>query len=78
MSVRALVRRYQRYDPMTGQFNVVRSDNQYARLLGVRRALLSRFYSGQIRDSRVLVTAFLRTFPHAIDEFASAMLAEVA
>lgn len=75
---RSLVRRYQAFDPDTGEFSTIRSDNQYAKLLRVNRALLSRFYAGIIQDSHVLLTAFLRTFPSAAPEVAAAISAREA
>lgn len=78
MGFRDLVRHYQTYDPVTRTFTAQRSDRQYANILGIQRALLSRFYSGHIRDSHSVLSAFLRTFPEAAHEIARSMLAEVA
>ena len=79
MTLVELVRRYQSFDPATGTFTVTRSGAAYAALLGINASVLSRFYSGDRRNSYVVLRAFMRTFPQAADAVALSMQqAEVA
>lgn len=78
MNLRSLVQRYRTYDPVTGEFNAERSLREYARLLNVDHSGLWRYLDGEVADSKVVLNAFLRTFPWAASEVTQAMLAEVA
>jgi hypothetical protein len=75
MGLRDLVERYRSFDPATGEFTAERGLREYAAMLGVHPSMLSRFLNKGIRDSRVVLDAFLRTFPQATQEVGSALLA---
>jgi len=68
-----LVRRYQYTDPVTGAFVGVMENQDYARLLGVHPSQLSRFYNGQVERPWAIVRSFLRRYPQAATEVASAL-----
>lgn len=71
-----ILRRYQRYDPATGRFDVERSLREYSRLLGVNVAILSLLFTGQMeRPSTATLQALARTFPAAATEIAAALAA---
>lgn len=73
----SVLRRYQRYDPETGQFNSPRSLRQYAALLGVNHATLSELYSLSEREpSTMVLQALVRLFPAAADDIADAYKAQ--
>ena len=63
MGLVELIREYQNFNPATGRFNAFRQANEYAALLGVSPAALSRVYSGQRRPSAAVLLGFLRAFP---------------
>jgi transcriptional regulator with XRE-family HTH domain len=72
-----ILRRYQRYDPATGEFNQDRSLRGYAQLLGVNVSTLSIIFNGiQDAPSRATLQALARTFPAAADEIAEALKAQ--
>lgn len=76
MNLVDLVRRYQSFDPDSGQFDRHRTAEQYAALLGVSASVLSRFYTGQRPTGATVLRAFLRRFPQAAREVAAAIAAE--
>lgn len=78
MALRTLIGRYRTYDATSGAFTADRSVREYARLLGIDHSTLWRYLDGDIADSRVVLGAFLRTFPTAANEATQALLAEVA
>lgn len=63
MEIVELIREYQHFNPATGRFNAFRQAAEYAAMLGVSPAALSRVYSGQRRPSATLLLGFLRAFP---------------
>jgi hypothetical protein len=62
------VRRYQAYDPDTGEFTARRSITEYAELLGVDQTNLSRFYRAQRRRPWRIVVGLLKAFPETAPE----------
>lgn len=73
MSLIDVLRRYQSYDPETRRFDATRSDRQYALLVGVDPATLSRIYSGERPVSTRVLRGLTRTFPAASVDIAAAL-----
>lgn len=63
-----IVRRWQYYNPASGDFDLVRSTRDYARLLGVSESLLSHIYAGRKEPGKKVVLGLLRAFPCAATE----------
>ena len=73
----SVLRRYQKYDPATGQFDSERSLRQYAAMLGVNHATLSELYNLEDREpSTMVLQALSRLFPAAAQEIVDAMMAQ--
>lgn len=69
-----VLRRYQRYDPLTGRFDTTRSLRQYAAMLGVNHATLSELYRLDDREpSMMVIQALVRLFPAAASEITAAL-----
>ena len=68
-----VVRRYRKYNPETGEFDVQRGVREYARLLGVNDGQLSQILNDIQRPGLVVLTALARTFPAAADDIAKAL-----
>jgi predicted transcriptional regulator len=75
MLFRDLVMRYQAYDPTTGEFTARRTQDQYARLLGVSAPTITRLRHGDITFSISAARGLARAFPEVRDELATVMLA---
>jgi transcriptional regulator with XRE-family HTH domain len=72
-----ILRRYQRFNPETGEFDADRSLRAYSRLLGVNVSTLSFLFNGiQSEPSRATLQALARTFPAAAPEIAAALQAQ--
>ncbi len=72
----SVLRRYQRFDPDTGEFESSRSLRQYAAMLGVNHATLSELFNQDERQpSTMVLQALARTFPQAADEIVAALAA---
>ena len=68
-----VLRRYQRYDPVTGRFDAERSLRQYAAMLGINHATLSELYRLPNRKpSTMVVEALISLFPTAAADVAEA------
>ena len=75
MSFVDVVKKYQACDPATGRFEVVRNNEQYARLLGVHPSHLTRLYRGSQPRSYVVARGIARVFPQAAQELMATLLA---
>lgn len=73
-----ILRKYQRYDPETGRFDVDRSIGEYGRVLGVSQPQMSLIYSGARNPGMSVMRRLARTFPAAAPEIVAAMSAPVA
>lgn len=60
MTFRDALKRYQTYNPETGQFDVVRNIRQYANALDVNRVLLAPALRGKYATSYPLLIGLLR------------------
>lgn len=60
MSFTDLVRRYQSFDPTTGQFDRKRTQIEYAGLLDVDQSLLSHIFAGRKRPGLEIVRGLAR------------------
>lgn len=74
MTFRQLVVRYRTYNPVTGAFDVWRSRDAYAALLGVSPPTITRLARGQIAFSLQAARGLARAFPAARFELAEAVL----
>lgn len=72
----ALIRRYQSYNPATRRFDLERTQDEYAALLGLSQSYLSRLYSGERRMAGKAVIALLQRFPEAAEQIAHAVSRE--
>lgn len=72
--LRAVIVRYQRWNPSSRAFDLDRSVRQYAALLDVSPAALSRYLAGERPLPLALVQSFLGHFPDAVHAVASALL----
>jgi transcriptional regulator with XRE-family HTH domain len=70
-----ILRRYQDYNPTSGEFDHKRGLREYGRLLGVSHATLSLIYSGQRDPSVEVLRAVAQAFPAAAPEIAAALAA---
>lgn len=74
----ALIKKYQSYNPITGQFDQSRTNRDYANLLGIHESYLSKAYAGLHPIGMKALVGLMRAFPAAVNEMAQAMLAEMA
>jgi hypothetical protein len=79
----SLLQRWQAYDPETGRFDRVRTNREYARLLGIHEASLSKCYAGLAPVGLKPIRGLARLYPAAVPEIgerlsAGPMTAEVA
>lgn len=68
-----IIRRYQSYNPETGQFDYPRGVREYARLLGVNNGQLSQILNGLVRPGMTVIRALATTFPESAAEIADAL-----
>lgn len=75
MDLVELLERYQRYNPETGDFDRLRTNREYAEIIGVHESYLSRCYDRKqpvnLRAMRGLASAF----PAAATEITAALAA---
>jgi plasmid maintenance system antidote protein VapI len=74
MTFLEIVLRYQNYDPLTGRYDRARSNRDYASLLGVSDATISRLATRQVAFSLGVARGLARAFPTVRDELADAIL----
>lgn len=72
-----VVARYQKYNPMTGAFDMDRTQSEYARLLDVDPATISLVFSGQREPGVKVLRALVRAFPAAAAEITAALATPV-
>lgn len=60
MNLPDLLRRYRSFDPATGQFDRIRSQVEYATLLGVDNSLLSHIFAGRKQPGLEIVRGLAR------------------
>jgi len=70
-----VIRRFQRYDPVTGRFDADRSQGEYARLLGVSPAFISYLLSGEREPGTKVIQALVQVFPIAGQDILVALAA---
>ncbi len=78
MDLVALLKKYQAFNPETGEFDEPRTNRDYARLLGVHESSLSRAYDGLQPVNLRMVQGLLQTFPEASDLAAEVLRARRA
>jgi hypothetical protein len=71
-----LLRRYQSYDPTTGTFDSPRTQRDYAALLGIDKADVTRIYQRQQGVSLRVLRGLARAFPAAMQDIWAAILAD--
>jgi hypothetical protein len=71
-----LLRRYQAYDPTTGRFDSPRTQRDYAALLGIDKADVTRIYQRQQGVSLRVLRGLARAFPAAMQDIWGAILAD--
>lgn len=74
MTVDEVILRYQSYDPLTGRFDVARTRADYARLLGVHPAQVTRLAQRRHRMPVRMAQGLARVFPAARADLQSAVL----
>lgn len=70
-----IVRRYQSFNPDSGEFDRPRGVREYARLLGINHGYLSQILNGIESPGLTVIIALARAFPQspAADEIAEAL-----
>jgi DNA-binding XRE family transcriptional regulator len=68
-----IVAKYRRYNPVTNEFDVERTQLEYADLLGVSRVFVTQITNGDREPGVDLLRALSRLFPAAATEIAEAL-----
>lgn len=66
-----IVRRYQHRDERTGELTHRRTDLEFAALLGIHSAYLSRFYRGERTVTPKIIVGLLAAFPDSAGDVAA-------
>lgn len=74
-----ILKRYQRYDPVTGTFTATRSNREYAALLGIHESYLSKVYDEKapIPVGWKALIGLARAFPAAGEEIGKTLATPV-
>lgn len=78
-SIRTLTRRFRRFNPETGEFNVERTARAYAALLGVSPALLVKLERrADLRPVLIIegIARLIHNHPHLWHELIEALVSE--
>lgn len=70
---RELIRKYRRFNPETGEFDVERTQTEYARMLGVSLPYLNQILKGNRNEGLDIVESLGRLFPAAQPEINAIM-----
>ena len=68
-----ILRRYQHFNPLTGEFDQSRLMTEYAELLGINYVYLSQMYSGARKPGMETFAKLMRAFPTASAEIGLAI-----
>jgi hypothetical protein len=68
-----LLRRWQAYNPASGQFDMTRTNRDYAELLGIHESSLSKIYAGLAPVGLKPLAGLAHAFPQAAPELARMM-----
>ena len=68
-----IVVRYRRYNPVSGEMDIERTQLDYANLLGVSRVFITQISNGDREPGVDLLRSLSRAFPPAADDIAVAL-----